>query len=334
MVCGREMRSGRHGVSVVHSPARRSDVRHRRHLLQERPGNGRPRSGPVGDVLVEMCLPLFRRGPDSTGFALYGEPRDGAPCSSASTSTARTTRRRPNSSPSPRSSSSPVKDWRLVGRGVRLEVGVGRATASWPTGSATASPAPGSSRSGGRWRSSRTSGPRRTSTAPAPCGEMTGTHGIGHTRMATESRVDIAHSHPFWARPFPDIAVVHNGTITNYHQLRRRLEMKGHRFSTQNDSEVIAVYIADRLQAGRVPGGGAEGLDHRPGRSVRLPDLHRPRARPGPRPVRHETPAVRRERRAGRARLGGDRHPHACSPTPPSCPGSWGRRRCAGGCDA
>ena len=68
--------------------------------------------------------------------------------------------------------------------------------------------------------------------------------------MATESRVDIAHSHPFWARPFPDIAVVHNGTITNYHKLRRRLELKGHHFSTENDSEVIAVYIADRLENG------------------------------------------------------------------------------------
>jgi glutamate synthase domain-containing protein 1 len=77
-----------------------------------------------------------------------------------------------------------------------------------------------------------------------------GTHGIGHTRMATESRVDIAHSHPFWARPFPDISVVHNGQITNYHKLRRRLEMKGHRFATENDSEVISVYIADRLERG------------------------------------------------------------------------------------
>src|SRR5439155_23020535 len=64
------------------------------------------------------------------------------------------------------------------------------------------------------------------------------------------SRVDIAHSHPFWARPFPDIAVVHNGQITNYHKLRRRLEQKGHRFATDNDSEVIAVYIADKLEAG------------------------------------------------------------------------------------
>ena len=77
-----------------------------------------------------------------------------------------------------------------------------------------------------------------------------GTHGIAHTRMATESRIDISHSHPFWARPFPDISVVHNGHITNYHKLRRRLEIKGHRFNTENDSEVIAVYIADKMQQG------------------------------------------------------------------------------------
>lgn len=72
-------------------------------------------------------------------------------------------------------------------------------------------------------------------------------HGIGHTRMATESRVDVVHAHPFWARPFEDIAVVHNGHITNYHKLRRIFEMKGYRFHTGNDTELIAVYIADRL---------------------------------------------------------------------------------------
>src|SRR5262245_27735564 len=49
-----------------------------------------------------------------------------------------------------------------------------------------------------------------------------GGHAIGHTRMATESRVDTLHSHPFWARPFSDIALVHNGHITNEHKLRRR----------------------------------------------------------------------------------------------------------------
>lgn len=77
-----------------------------------------------------------------------------------------------------------------------------------------------------------------------------GSHGIGHTRLATESRVDVSHCHPFWARPFPDIAVVHNGQITNYHKLRRLYETRGYRFVTENDSEIIALYIADKLAAG------------------------------------------------------------------------------------
>jgi hypothetical protein len=84
----------------------------------------------------------------------------------------------------------------------------------------------------------------------APFAGTEGSHAIGHTRMATESLVDVAHSHPFWARPFADISVVHNGHITNYHKLRRKLEEKGHRFATGNDSEAIAVYIADKLEAG------------------------------------------------------------------------------------
>ena len=77
-----------------------------------------------------------------------------------------------------------------------------------------------------------------------------GTHGIGHVRMATESRVDITHAHPFWAYPFPDVTVVHNGQLTNYHKLKRTYEDQGHRFQTENDSELIAVYLADRLSKG------------------------------------------------------------------------------------
>ena len=68
--------------------------------------------------------------------------------------------------------------------------------------------------------------------------------------MATESAVDISHAHPFWAYPFPDIAVVHNGQITNYHKNRHLLEREGHRFRSHCDSELIAVYIADKLSAG------------------------------------------------------------------------------------
>ncbi|MGZ4202534.1 MAG: glutamine amidotransferase [Thermoleophilaceae bacterium] len=77
-----------------------------------------------------------------------------------------------------------------------------------------------------------------------------GTHGIGHARMATESDVDIANAHPYWAYPFPDVAVVHNGQLTNYHQWRRRLERAGHRFQSECDSEIIAVYLAERMVQG------------------------------------------------------------------------------------
>ena len=77
-----------------------------------------------------------------------------------------------------------------------------------------------------------------------------GSHGIGHTRLSTESRVDLSHSQPFWAHGVPDLVTVHNGHITNYHKLRRRYEQRGYRFFTENDSEVIGVYLRDRLAAG------------------------------------------------------------------------------------
>ena len=77
-----------------------------------------------------------------------------------------------------------------------------------------------------------------------------GSHAIGHTRMATESDVDIRSAHPYWAYPFADISVVHNGQLTNYWNSRRKMERCGHRFVSNCDSELIAVYIADRLSEG------------------------------------------------------------------------------------
>ncbi len=77
-----------------------------------------------------------------------------------------------------------------------------------------------------------------------------GTHAIGHTRMATESDVDIRSAHPYWAYPFNDVSVVHNGQLTNYWGSRRALERRGHRFMSNCDSELIAVYIADQIDRG------------------------------------------------------------------------------------
>jgi len=79
---------------------------------------------------------------------------------------------------------------------------------------------------------------------------MGGTHAIGHVRMATESDVDISGAHPYWAYPFSDVAVVHNGQLTNYHSWKRRLERAGHRFQSECDSEIIAVYLAEKMAEG------------------------------------------------------------------------------------
>ncbi|MGQ9824442.1 MAG: amidophosphoribosyltransferase [Desulfotomaculales bacterium] len=80
--------------------------------------------------------------------------------------------------------------------------------------------------------------------------EIEGTHGIGHTRLATESRVSPDRSHPFWAYGFTDVAIVHNGQLTNYYKLKRYFQRLGYQFRTDNDSELIAIYCAHYLKEG------------------------------------------------------------------------------------
>ena len=80
--------------------------------------------------------------------------------------------------------------------------------------------------------------------------KLVGTHAIGHARMATESGVDIKSAHPFWGYPFSDVSVVHNGQLTNYWNNRRALENKVMRFMSECDSELIAVYIAQKMREG------------------------------------------------------------------------------------
>ena len=80
--------------------------------------------------------------------------------------------------------------------------------------------------------------------------EFNGTHGIGHIRLATESGVHADTAHPFWACGFSDIATVHNGQVTNYWIMRRRLERFGMTFQTENDTELIAVYLAYQMSCG------------------------------------------------------------------------------------
>ncbi len=77
---------------------------------------------------------------------------------------------------------------------------------------------------------------------------MAGTHGIGHTRMATESAVTTDGAHPYTTGP--DQCLVHNGSLSNHNDLRRRLVRAGFRFETENDTEVAAAYLSWRMRAG------------------------------------------------------------------------------------
>jgi glutamate synthase domain-containing protein 1 len=205
-------------------------------------------TGALGRTLVDMCQEMYRRGTDSVGFALYGAPGDGG----------FVLRVQLDDGAEPGTDESvvavarqlvEVRDAKFTGPNVRLVVD---SDLNGTLADSIESGVPGARvfSVGRSMEVIKDLGSAEDVDAVYHVSSFEGTHGIGHTRMATESQVDIAHSHPFWARPFPDIAVVHNGTITNYHKLRRLLENKGRQFATHNDSEVIAVYLADKLESG------------------------------------------------------------------------------------
>jgi glutamate synthase domain-containing protein 1 len=79
--------------------------------------------------------------------------------------------------------------------------------------------------------------------------EMTGSHAIGHTRMATESAVTTMGAHPFSTGP--DQCLVHNGSLSNHNSLSRELQRDGMTFETENDTEVAAAYLTWRMKQGR-----------------------------------------------------------------------------------
>ena len=78
--------------------------------------------------------------------------------------------------------------------------------------------------------------------------DVRGTHALGHTRMATESRVTTEGSHPFSTGL--DLCLVHNGSLSNHNRLRDDLRREGIEFQTENDTEVAAGYLAWRLREG------------------------------------------------------------------------------------
>ncbi len=204
------------------------------------------RTGAVGQVLFDMLVPMARRGTDSTGVALYGRAQPGSYVVRARIEANHGT---PERVLERLGTAGDVTEHSLSGPNLRARItydgGLGELTDR-----VEAEPHVEVFSIGRSMEIVKDVGDAEDVEQAVPFAGFQGSHAIGHTRMATESVVDVAHSHPFWARPFPDISVVHNGHITNYHKLRHKLENQGHRFATGNDSEVIAVYIADKLERG------------------------------------------------------------------------------------
>jgi glutamate synthase domain-containing protein 1 len=209
-------------------------------FLDKRGGHDRP----VGRTLLSMLQALSCRGPDSAGVALFAPPagwhlRLSAPAGMASGAVVAALHE---------VGTAPFRDYQngvfdaLLASGTDTTAIEGQIQSHLPGTEVICL--------GRRLNLFKQVGSPGQLEATYGVSELKGTHGIGHTRLSTESRVDLSHSQPFWAHGVPDLATVHNGHITNYHKLRRQYEQRGYRFYTENDSEVIGVYLRDRLAAG------------------------------------------------------------------------------------
>jgi len=193
--------------------------------------------GPVGATLLGMLETLAGRGPDSSGVALWGPAAHGLVIRiKLGEGGVVDVRRREVVRRAARLAR--VESATLEGSLLRLVV------AKAEVGElAAAVEAIGSDVEvvsiGERLEIVKQVGPPRNLELEFGVSRRLGTHGLGHTRLSTESKVDLSHSQPFWAHGTADLAVVHNGHITNYHRLRRIYEQEGVRFYTENDSEII-----------------------------------------------------------------------------------------------
>lgn len=219
---------------------------------------GRIRSdgGAVGADIVELGACMAHRGADSTGFAIYGPPRehgyivrlflsDRAALGAAIAGLDEVNRRFDTEFVEPPSSDGTGQPHVLVRTVVTepepLDAWV--AAVEHSTGFEVQSV-------GRSLEVIKDVGSAREVDIKHGVSTMHGTHALSNMRMATESLVSPTASHPFWARPFPDVCIVHNGQLTNYATWRRRLERAGYTFASQNDSELIAVWNSVQMAVG------------------------------------------------------------------------------------
>lgn len=199
----------------------------------------------LGAMLTDMLITMTDRGPDSAGIAIYGRPEKGK---------AKLTVQSPD----------PDADF------ATLTEDLGRAIAAKVTGAVkdthmvlelpedrldAARHAMRDLRPRARVMSAgegieiyKEVGLPKDVAARFDVARMSGTHGIGHTRMATESAVTTMGAHPFSTGA--DQCLVHNGSLSNHNSVRRVLRQAGMTFETENDTEVAAAFISHKLQEG------------------------------------------------------------------------------------
>jgi glutamate synthase domain-containing protein 1 len=194
----------------------------------------------LGALLVGMLTPLSDRGPDSAGFAIYGEP---------TANHVKITLRAPEGYDfdrllrllGPAVASFQVHDTHavitvLLDRQAAVILEIGKLPEVSVVGL------------GKRMSLFKEVGRPEKVAARFGLDKMTGTHAIGHTRMATESAVTTNGAHPFTTGL--DQCLVHNGSLSNHNAVRRELQRNGLTFQTDNDSEVAAGFLTWKMQEG------------------------------------------------------------------------------------
>ncbi|WP_128515875.1 class II glutamine amidotransferase [Tabrizicola thermarum] len=207
----------------------------------------------LGAMLTDMLITMTDRGPDSAGIAIYSGAKDGLGKLTIQ-------------------SADPAKDFKdldgdlheALGQPVTMKVKSTHAVLEVPLDqmeaarSALAHLRPGVKvmSAGDSIEIFKEVGLPKDVAARFDLSKMRGTHGIGHTRMATESAVTTMGAHPFSTGA--DQCLVHNGSLSNHNGVRRELIRKGMTFETQNDTEVAAAYVSQKLKEGEDLGSALE----------------------------------------------------------------------------
>ncbi|THH38160.1 glutamine amidotransferase [Aliishimia ponticola] len=206
----------------------------------------------LGDMLTDMLITMTDRGPDSAGIAIYGDEAEGRVKITVQSDT-------------------PDTDFEGLEPALSAEIGVAATTRVIDTHAVLSVPSDKEAAaiawlearglrimgSGQSMEIYKEVGLPKDVAARFGLRDMGGSHGIGHTRMATESAVTTLGAHPFSTAD--DQCLVHNGSLSNHNQMRRKLAHKGVFTRSENDTEVGAAYISSRVADGDTLGEALEG---------------------------------------------------------------------------